>query len=288
MILLRPARDAVEVLVTRRHENMKFMGGLWVFPGGTLSPADSSAAALACLPEAWRAHCPRFTDLHGERLEPDRCAALAVTAYRETFEETGVLLARTRDGQRVSHEARAALLAQRRAVAAQPELFAPLLSEHGMLLDTSRLLYWAHWITPSGAPRRFDTRFFLAPVPPEETAEIDAIEATDHAWKTPAALIREAREGSMPLSPPTLYNLIALEAALHEHGSLSAMLEGESDREISPVMPKMLRGETTTTMVLPWDPEYARLPGENVPEQVRYPSSLTELPSRVTLRTSAL
>src|SRR5690606_8539305 len=91
VILLRPARDAVEVLVTRRHENMKFMGGLWVFPGGTLSPADSSAAALACLPGAWRAHCPRFTDLHGERLEPDRCAALAVTAYRETFEETGVL-----------------------------------------------------------------------------------------------------------------------------------------------------------------------------------------------------
>lgn len=267
---------------------MTFMGGLWVFPGGTLSPADASPEALACLPEVWRASCPRFTNLQGELLEPDQCAALAVTAYRETFEETGVLLARTQDGQRVSHEVRAAMRAQRRAVAAQPELFAPLLTSNGMLLDTSRLLYWAHWITPSGAPRRFDTRFFLAPVPSEETAEIDAIEATDHAWKTPAALIREAREGSMPLSPPTLYNLLVLEAALRQHGSLSAMLGGESRREVAPVLPKMIPGKETTTMVLPWDPEYAQLPGENVPSQIRYSSAFVQLPSRVTLRTSAL
>ena len=105
-----------------------------------------------------------------------------------------------------------------------------LLTDAQLLLDVDRLLYWAHWITPSNAPRRFDTRFFAIVVPAEQTAAIDTIEAVDHAWMTPAALLAAAARGEMPVSQPTLYNLMELDNSLREHGALAAMLRAESDQ----------------------------------------------------------
>jgi 8-oxo-dGTP pyrophosphatase MutT (NUDIX family) len=282
-MLLRQAAREVEVLVIRRHENLAFMGGMWVFPGGTLSPADTAPAALARIPERSRARCPQLTGLNGAALDPVQCLGLAVAAYRETFEETGVLLATNAEGRQCDGDVLARAHEQRRAVTEEPERFAALLEAEGLLLDVDRLTYWAHWITPSNVPRRFDTRFFAIAVPAEQTADIDTIEAVEHAWMSPAALVDAARGGTMPVAQPTLYNLLELDASLRRHGSLDAMLAGEARREIVPILPKVMSADARSrSIVMPWDPDYQSTPGEGTPAGMAVPKRLAGLPARTT------
>src|SRR5688572_7033810 len=92
VILLREHGGEIEVLLTRRHEQMSFMGGMWVFPGGALCSADTSSAALALIAAPEELGCERFVDLHDQPLPQSLCLGLAMAACRETFEETGVLL----------------------------------------------------------------------------------------------------------------------------------------------------------------------------------------------------
>ena len=280
VLLLREGVDGVEILLTRRHENLAFMGGLWVFPGGTLSPADLSGESMSRVPERSRGLCARLHDLHGRPLPDEQCVGLGIAACRETFEETGLLLATTEQELHWEDDRLADLQDKRRGIVSHPEQFAALLREHGLHLQVDRLLYWAHWITPSNAPRRFDTRFFAAAVPAGQVARIDAVEASDHAWMRPEVAIDAAEAGRMPVSQPTLFNLMELRDSLTLHGSLSAMLEAEHRREIAPVLPKMLR-DGQTVMMLPWDPDYQSAPGEGAPEGMAYPARLRALPPRL-------
>lgn len=280
VILLREGPAGVEVLVTKRHENLAFMGGLWVFPGGALCAADMSGDALALIPAHAQDRCARFMSLQGNELAQAECMGLAIAAYRETFEETGVLPATTTDGLHCGDDLWNCLQSQRRAVAATPSLFIDLLHAERLQLDIRQLVYWAHWITPSNAPRRFDTRFFLAAAPPSQTACIDTIEAVEHAWMTPRAILDAAGQGAMPVSQPTMYNLMELEASLRAHASLDAMLEAERTRPIAPILPKVRRDDGVL-IVMPWDAEYASIPGEGAPTGLVYPPRLRALPSRL-------
>lgn len=283
VLLLREQHGAVEVLLTRRHENMAFMGGLWVFPGGTLSPADTSPESLALVPEPARLECHRLLDPEDNPLPAAQCMGLGIAAFRETFEESGVLLATTADGHHCDGEKLARLHQRRRAIVSQPELFATLLQEEHLQLDLRQLVYWAHWITPSAVPKRFDTRFYLAALPPEQVAAVDAIEATDMIWMTPAALISATHDGAMTVSRPTLYNVMELDASVRQHVSLSAILRAEAQRDVVPVLPKLLRGEPRM-IIMPWDKEYHSLAGGGLPQPKLYPQRLLSLPSRVTER----
>lgn len=283
VLLLREDGDGIEVLLTRRHENLAFMGGLWVFPGGTLSPADTAPESLARIPDDSKSRCARFTGLDGQPLAATDCLGIAVAAYRETFEETGVLLAKCADGSHCANDLLIRAQEQRRAIVSQPQLFASLLREENLRLDVDRLVYWAHWITPSTAPRRFDTRFFLASVPPRQTAVIDLVEAVEHTWASPAVVVAAATAGTMPVSQPTLYNLMELDASLRQHRSLDALLRAETQRRVVPVLPKLLQG-TATVMVLPWDADYLNITGVSAPSHIEYTSILRSLPSRMTQR----
>jgi 8-oxo-dGTP pyrophosphatase MutT (NUDIX family) len=283
VLLLREQQGAVEVLLTRRHENMSFMGGMWVFPGGTLCPADQSTQSLALIPEPARLRCQRLLDLDGNALPDTTCLALAIAAIRETFEECGVLLATTADGQHCGKEQLARLLQRRHAIVSQPPLFATSLQEEHLQVDVSRLVYWSHWITPSVVPKRFDTRFYLATLPTEQIAAVDAVEATDMRWMTPAAVIAAAHDGTMKVSRPTLYNLMELDASVRQHVSSSAILRAEAQRDVVPVLPKLLRGEQRM-IVMPWDSEYHSLPGSGISLHKLYPQRLLALPSRTSER----
>jgi 8-oxo-dGTP pyrophosphatase MutT (NUDIX family) len=280
VLLLRDGSDGVEVLAIRRHEKLAFMGGMWVFPGGSVCAADASAAAFARIPGSSQTGCAQLGTLQGEPIDAGECLALAVAACRETFEETGVLLASDADGRHCSNDLTARLHDRRRAVAAQPDLFAEMLLAEDLYLRVERLVYWAHWITPSNVPRRFDTRFFLAAVPSDQHAVIDSTETIDHAWMSPAALVAAAQAGDMPVSHPTLYNLMELDASLQQHGSLQALLAAEAQRRVVAILPKMVH-EEQTAMVLPWDPFYRNFVGESVPEHLEYPARLRALPPRM-------
>lgn len=280
VLLLREGRDGVEVLAIRRHEKLAFMGGMWVFPGGSVCAADASPAVFARIPAASQTGCARLGTLQGEYIDAHECLALAVAACRETFEETGVLLASNAGGQHCDDDLTARLQERRRAIASQPALFADLLLAEDLYLRVERLVYWAHWITPSVVSRRFDTRFFLAPVPSDQRAVIDSTETIDHAWMSPRALVAAAQSGRMPVSHPTLYNLMELDASLQEHSSLQSLLIAEAQRSVVTILPKMIH-EEHTAMVLPWDPFYRNFVGESVPEHLEYPARLRALPPRM-------
>lgn len=281
VILLREERGNIEVLLTRRHEKMSFMGGLWVFPGGTLCSADTSAESLALIAEPDEIGCDRFLDSQGQPLPQTLCLGLDLAACRETFEETGVLLAKTADGHEVSVESLARMHERRRAIVSQPELFATLLQGESLRIDARHLIYWAHWITPSNVAKRFDTRFFAARLPPRQVAAIDAVEATEMVWMTPASLIAAAHDGAMTLSTPTLFNLMEIDASVRHNVSLEAMFAAETRRVIAPVLPKIVRGEHNVVVVMPWDAEYHELPNVGVAQNINYPERLRALSSRV-------
>lgn len=280
VILLRERDGEIEVLLTRRHEQMSFMGGMWVFPGGTLCPADTSSAALALIAAPEKSGGERFVDLQGQPLPQSLCLGLAMAACRETFEETGVLLATTAHGHDVGTELLARMHERRRAIVSQPQLFATFLQEEHLRIELASLLYWAHWITPSAVPKRFDTRFFVARLPPEQVPAIDEVEATEMTWMTPAAVIAAARDDAMTLSPPTLFSLMELDASVRQHVALDAIFAAEAGREIVAVLPKLVRGQRRA-IVMPWDSEYHKLTGSAAPRENSYPERLCALTSRV-------
>jgi 8-oxo-dGTP pyrophosphatase MutT (NUDIX family) len=282
VILLREHAGEVQVLMTQRPTSMKFMGGMWVFPGGALSSADHSDAALAALPEVTNISCARLDTLQGERLEPKDCLGLIVAACRETFEETGLLLVRTRDGRPCNNTVIERLQQQRTHVASHAATFAELLAREQLQLDASRLIYWAHWITPSAEPRRFDTRFFAIAAPEGQVATADLTEAAGLVWMSPAQLLAQAKQGSMPLAAPTRYNLEDLAVCLQRTPSLPALFAREATRVVTPILPKMFHEGGQMTILMPWNPEYASAPGESAPA-VDYPGALLHLPSKVVL-----
>lgn len=290
ILLLREAGDQIEVLLVRRHANMAFMGGQWVFPGGALNRADTSDDALALIARRGDFTCNAMQDLHGQPLPQRQCLGLAIAACRETFEETGLLLATDSHGAHCEPEALARLQAQRAVVLKQPAMFTELLAQQGLQHDLARLIYWAHWITPSSIPRRFDTRFFVIAAPPAQTVSADSHETVEFTWETPATLIAMAQRDEMPVSHPTLYNLHDLQAAIERHNTLENLLAGEASRPVPPILPKMLRENSDTTIVMspiivmPWSSDYANSPGDGTAPDVEYPQALLNLPAKVSAR----
>ncbi len=168
-------RDAptLEVLMVRRSAGMAFGASAWVFPGGKVAPADSDPA--------W--------DELSDGTYDHYARSLRIAAAREVFEESGLLLA-TRDGAEVDAAGSAAFDSQRAAVEADPNTFIALVREAGLRLTLDRLIPFAHWITPSFEPRRFDTHFFLVHAPAGQVVRHDGREAVDHEWVSPASLLQ--------------------------------------------------------------------------------------------------
>jgi 8-oxo-dGTP pyrophosphatase MutT (NUDIX family) len=279
-IVVREHAGEVQVLMTRRHASLAFMGGMWVFPGGALAPSDRSEPARKLVVNADTcAH--RLLDVHGRALPQDVCLALAIAACRETFEETGVLLARQTNGHPCTEGQLARLQAERQQIAADPELFVAALTREGLRLHIDELVYWSHWITPVGPPRRFDTRFFIARAPEAHEFMADATETSECVWMSPERLLAAAAQGEMKIAQPTRYNLEDLRVSVAKHGSLAAAMQHERERRVAAIMPKLVRQQDKTMILMPWDEAYAHAPGDSVPADQYYEPALLALDSRV-------
>ncbi len=210
---------SIEVLMVRRNPTSVFVGGAHVFPGGALAPEDAS-------PEV-SGRCAGRTDAAASALLGLEAGGLAfwVAAIRECFEEAGILFAYPSSGD-VPGAAGAgpgpdlvsfALPEERRRAAAwQRSLnaggisFDALCAREGLVLATERVHYFGHWVTPEGAPRRFDTRFFVAAAPPKQSPVSDAVEIVDEVWIRPDEALRRHAEGSIQIVLPTLRMLQAI------------------------------------------------------------------------------
>ncbi|MFO1396759.1 MAG: MBL fold metallo-hydrolase [Burkholderiales bacterium] len=176
VVLLRDAAGGPEVLMLRRNAGAVFLGGAYVFPGGALDAADHAPASLARVAGLSEDDANARLGLAGGAL------AYWFAAARETFEESGLLLAVDERAGAVGDARWTAMSARRAALNAGDVSFADLLATHGLVIPAPELVYFDHWITPPIRPRRFDTRFFLARAPQAQVASHDDAETVDSRW----------------------------------------------------------------------------------------------------------
>ena len=187
IVLFRRTASGPEVFWVRRSAKVRFMGGFHAFPGGAVDEADAAVAVTA-----------------GPEGEPR--AALAA-AIRECFEETGVLFAGA--AASLSRDTRAEW---RRRLCLRPKdparaTFAEFLSATGAAPDASSFRPIGHWITPPFSPIRFDSRFYLAELPPGEEATVVPGELASGEWRAPARALDGWARGEALIAPPILHIL---------------------------------------------------------------------------------
>ena len=288
VLLLRENDAGLQVLPTKRAAGLSFMGGLWVFPGGRMEASDLAPELAARLDQAAIADTGSrmlSTDAGAETasVDLDTARGLLVAACRETFEESGVLLARDRTGAPCPAVRSARLQAERAAVASNAAAFVELLEREDLYLDLAPLVYWSHWITPSLEPKRFDTRFFAIAVPPDQAASADRSELTEHAWVRPARAHEAIERREIRVVPPTLLTLEDLAESHARHGSIAAMLDAERGRATPPVMPRIEVRSDEFRVVMPWDAGYAQVAGEGCEPECGFPPHLTRRRSCVSV-----
>jgi 8-oxo-dGTP pyrophosphatase MutT (NUDIX family) len=187
-------REDGRVLMMLRNPSQSFLGGFWVFPGGSVDATEMA----------------RFTD---------PVSAAAAAACRELQEETG------------------------------------------LKVGTESVSHWAHWITPSDRPRRFDTHFFVAAAPVGQEARVDQAEASELQWVPPSRW-QSADADGFALPPPTQLVLRDIAEALDGCESVAQLLIRAPRRRLLTVLPKML---DRSTVVMPWDPDYLTMAGLGIP-----------------------
>lgn len=244
--LVRDAPRGLEVLMMQRSLNLKFMPGVYVFPGGALDPADSS-------PEM-HALCAGLEDAAASSALGVERGGLAywVAAIREAFEEAGILLAYDASGGIVALNGDAAdrYRAHRRTLDERHGNFGAIVQGEGLRLATDRLTYFGHWITPVGAPRRYDTRFFLAVAPERQEAKHDNHETIAHIWMRPQEALDLCAKETLNMRFPTIRTLEQFTQCTTAAELVAAL---SSKRVVRPLLPRISREGRS---LLPGDPGY--------------------------------
>lgn len=236
VMLVRDDEGPLEVFMLRRASSMAFAPSMHVFPGGGVDRRDAEDE----LPWAGPA-VEEWAEVFGT----DEASArmLVAAAIREIFEETGVLLASPASGEEENPHLDPAVAADLRARRVRHEIgFGQVLVEHHLVLRSDLLRYRAHWITPEVEPRRYDTRFFVAAVPPGQEPDGETSEADLSEWVHPRDVLGAFGDGDVMLMPPTL---VCLEQ-LAEVSTVSAALG--QDLPIAPVMPRLVETEAGPAM----------------------------------------
>jgi 8-oxo-dGTP pyrophosphatase MutT (NUDIX family) len=259
----------LEAFLLRRTKALEFAPGACVFPGGSVDERDADPVIGET---AWAGPSP--ADLGGQLgISADRVRGLVCAAVRETFEESGVLLAGPSPTDLVRHSA--ALMQDRRDLLDGSVSLGELLGRRGLVLRADLLTPWARWITPEVSPRRYDTWFFAAAMPPGQTAALpgargvrgdgsprsggvpggvvppgDNTESDSGTWLAPSAALEAARAGQITLLPPTAVTLAELAAYRDVAGVLAER------RVITPLLPKVVVEGERAWLAMPQATEY--------------------------------
>ena len=255
VLLVRPSRPGdmaspLEVFMVVRHHQIDAFSGALVFPGGKLEDADGDARLRARCggAQARSDGAPRIGD--GE-------LKFRIAGVREAFEECGILLARKR-GQRAVIAAADLLAIEKkwRAKLAKNEAsIVDLVEAEDLELATDLMVPFAHWITPTFAPRRFDTWFFLAEAPEDQIALHDGSESVDSVWIGAQQAIDEATAGRRTLVHATTKNL----ELLAEGGTVTGAISQATERKIVTVQPWVENRDGKRFLHIPPDAGYRNL-----------------------------
>lgn len=197
LALVRNTPDGIEVLMLQRTYQAAFLPGFYVFPGGAVDPGDQHPE----LAEVITGHNDTSASaLMG--IDHDGIGYL-VAAIRESFEEAGILLAETAQGQPIKPDHPVITTARWPIATGETDMLS-LCRKHDLRLPLGRIGYIDHWVTPPGPPRRFDTRFFVAAAPDGQAASHDGAETIDHCWLSPEQAMADHHSGERQFGAPTL------------------------------------------------------------------------------------
>lgn len=215
VVLLRPdEQNGFDILLTRRPETMRFLGGFYVFPGGTVHRDDYSPAMLE--------RCRNLTGAQARQIlrsrhESDEAIGHWVAVVRELFEEVGILLCVNDAGDEVDvgdATTKRRIESKRQAVVKKQLDFGAFLESEDLFCDLARAVYFDHWVTPEIYSMRFDTRFYLATLPVNQTPLARSEEVTRSLWIKPDDALGRMNREDFPILPPTT-------TVLHELGRLA-------------------------------------------------------------------
>ena len=204
VLLVRDSLHGIELYVQERVSTMKFAPNMTVFPGGGVDardfPGDVDGDGHDSPRLTWSGHAPQWwAEKFG--VAPATARALVCAAVRETFEETGTLLAADASGATVVDSGR--FHAQRKALESHELAFSDFMAAENLGLRSDLLRPWSNWVTPEKFPTRFDTFFFLAAQPEGQIADGDTSEAASTGWFRPTVLMDGWRDRKVGLMPPT-------------------------------------------------------------------------------------
>jgi glyoxylase-like metal-dependent hydrolase (beta-lactamase superfamily II)/8-oxo-dGTP pyrophosphatase MutT (NUDIX family) len=248
LIVIRDADAGLEVLLVRRPERSgDRSSGAYVFPGGTLDPQDRGLHA--CTSGLDDATASRRLGLEAGGLD------YYTAAIRECFEEAGLLYACAADGRLTTLEGIAAdeLHALRTALRHGDTGLQAVCDRLGLRLAADRLAYHSHWLTPNGLPKRFDTRFFVAEVPPAQTPSADTLETLELRWVRPADALNDP---GLKLPNPTRHTLAGM---VRFASARDCMEHTRALQHIERIFPRIGVDANGPRPVMPHEPSFAEL-----------------------------
>ncbi|MAW33008.1 MAG: NUDIX hydrolase [Proteobacteria bacterium] len=203
VMLIRPAKAGLEVLMILRNKNANF-GGAWVFPGGKVETYDNQIVS--------QNFSAGITDSMASEIMGLSSGGLNywVACVRECFEECGILMAYRKSGElfgRASYREQEVLNRYRNDLNAGNSVLLDLCRQLNVKLAVDRMAYVSHWITPISEAKRYSTRFFLAVAPRYQQAFHDGSESVNSIWIRPEEALQKALKEDFPLLMPTKKNL---------------------------------------------------------------------------------
>jgi len=237
VVLMRPGADGPELYLLRRQTSMAFAGGMCVFPGGGVDPRDfdHSVAWSGPAPEVWAEQLQTSAEM---------ARALVCAAVRETFEESGVLLAGPSAGEVVADTTGDDWESERRALEGKELAFTEFLDRRGLVLRSDLLGAWAAWCTPEFEPRRFRTWFFAAALPPGQRTRDVSSESSSVTWMSALGACDAVDAHELGMMPPTYVTCLEV----GQYADPDAVLAAAPERDLTMFTPAV---EPDATMSVP-------------------------------------
>ncbi|WP_300457590.1 hypothetical protein [Desulfobacula sp.] len=245
VILVRENDNALEVYLLRRSTKSGFMGGFYVFPGGVVDPDDKGM-------DAWAPHIDLSGDqikhqLAGDTFSNEKALGFSIAAIRETLEESGVFMASVKGKTQKDVDA---ICRYRLNKGLPASWFKTKITSEDWTLSLSCLGRWSHWITPELMKKRFDTRFFIAFMPENQTCAPDNMETRHGIWVTPRRALEQNLEAKLPLSPPAVVTLTQM-LAFKTMDALKQEIHSRSWGD--PLAPRLVPSANGPVILEPWD-----------------------------------